>query len=434
MRKNVFLVWSMFSVLAIIIGCSKAEFKTTSVLDNSKGGILTKSEYIALQVKKKGTYKISAEEAIKKLKDFSKQVDSKRDKQVNIKSCTLKKNANNKDLYYEVIFDSNNGQGYSLVSVDERIPEVFCFVEEGNLKDTTYNNGLRFFLRALSSYVDAMTNEEMNIDSLCSVANSKKQINQALVTKSVPPFDPEVWTYVDTYTSVDVSERLKPLSVNWSQEPPYNNNLPFISGISTSNGRAYAGCTIIATAQVMSYHKKAYQNITSSMWDDMIQDSTNSNVASLIESIYYSLDASSNKKGTSARVPHIIPFLNSNGFVVNTDINYSYNFDVLWDALYYGPTIIGGMPAFIPLLEGGHAWVADGINTTHSESYELYTYEYNGHLSEYLNPIYSYTFKTVRYNWGWGPFSSNGWFSSGVLDPGNGSNYNYWVQIIRSII
>lgn len=92
------------------------------------------------------------------------------------------------------------------------------------------------------------------------------------------------------------------------------------------------------------------------------------------------------------------------------------------------------MAALIPIFEGGHAWVADGINTTHSESYELYTYEYNGHLLEYLNPIYSYTFKTVRYNWGWGPLSSNGWFSSGVLDSGIGGDYKYWVQIIRSII
>lgn len=56
-------------------------------------------------------------------------------------------------------------EGFSMVSADRRIEEVFAFSEYGSLNDTTYNEGLKMFCKGLPYYIEDKI-KNFNTDSL----------------------------------------------------------------------------------------------------------------------------------------------------------------------------------------------------------------------------------------------------------------------------
>ena len=146
---------------------------------------LTKAEFISVAVKKKGTYSISESEAQEKLLRYSssnsnsgtslRSSTSERNFSTpQIKSTNLKKSSTTgKDLYYEIVFENDRGTGFSLVSADERVPEVLCYSEVGSLSDTLFNKSLKFCIDMVDFYVEEQIKEELDIDALLSSVTKK---------------------------------------------------------------------------------------------------------------------------------------------------------------------------------------------------------------------------------------------------------------------
>lgn len=116
------------------------------------------------------------------------------------------------------LFNNADGEGFAIVSSDDRAGTVLGYSHTGSLNDTDMPQGLR---NLLADYVRAV--EAVQVDSV-----------------SIVPY----------YTSFPKAY-VKPLvKAEWSQEYPYNYYTPY------SNGkRTFTGCVITAAAQVMSAHR-----------------------------------------------------------------------------------------------------------------------------------------------------------------------------------
>jgi hypothetical protein len=401
--------------------------------------VLTKSEAVALAVQQKGTYKITEDEALQNLDRFRVSDLGGEETGINITDVVLrKKPGTEKELYYEVVFESEKGAGFSLLSADERTDHILCYSEVGALSDTSFNKSLKFCLELVKLYIEEQTKEELAIDSLVLSARAKS-INLAEIgtvnTKAMPYFDPNNpgsggWTYARTDVTTTVSERLKTVTTAWHQRFPFNAYLPLLYPNTSDTTRAYAGCVMIAVAQIMAYHKKPFSNyITTAMWPTMISNySTSVDLKNLIHDLFNNMVISYNASGSSSTQTRARNFLNSNGYTAGPIIDYSYN--NVWNALTYGPTYISGGQA----VGDGHAWVVDGARTTNTVSADVYQCLYNGNIYENTLQNYSISSKIVKYNWGGWNANHNTWFNDNAFVwDATGGNYNINVKIIGSI-
>jgi len=443
----------LVSFALLIFACSKeknqseelgiATFKTSL--------ILTKAESAALAVQQKETYRVSQNEMMERFVRFAKSTSKNASLQV--QSITLKKNpATGKDLYYEVVFESKKGTGFSLMSADERVDDVLCYTEVGTISDTSFNKSLKFCIELVDLYVEEQTKEELVIEALIFSANEKmalRQIEKAPKTKDGgPPFDPNTWTFVKWTCDEIVDMRLKQIPGGWHQRSPYNDSLPEVIGCGTGNNKAYVGCVPTATIQIMSYHKKNFSSyITTASWPDMINNPTTSeNLKKFIRDVFNYLivdnkDGYYNTTATGISVisplPYVRDFLDSNGYTTGAQTSYSYS--NIWAALNYGPSCVQG----IDNSRGGHVWVVDGAKSIYNDYYELWTYWDGNQLWEHR--VYNQCLdlgKYVRYDWGSSAVdvygnSINTWFPDGVFafatSTGGNYNFNSDVQLISYI-
>lgn len=116
------------------------------------------------------------------------------------------------------LFNNADGEGFAIVSSDDRVGTVLGYSHTGSLNDTDMPQGLR---NLLADYVRAV--ETVQVDSV-----------------SIVPY----------YTSFPKAYVKPIVKAKWSQEYPYNYYTPY------SNGkRTFTGCVITAAAQVMSAHR-----------------------------------------------------------------------------------------------------------------------------------------------------------------------------------
>lgn len=136
--------------------------------------------------------------------------------------------------YY--IFNASDGQGYVIVSGDERAREILGFSDTGNLSNEAMPCALRMLL-------DFYAEEIENLPPAESFSNEGPTMARAKATASRQNISPL-------------------LTCKWGQNSPYNGQCP-ISG----NRRCVVGCTATATSQVMYYwgHQKGYSNISSTI-------------------------------------------------------------------------------------------------------------------------------------------------------------------------
>ncbi|GEM_PF-121318 len=437
-------------MVTAMFGCSESEQlfdgipasgKLEAVGNNDPQPILTKSEMVALNVQKKGTYKISETEAISNLKQFTASVSGNEKSMVKTKSINLKKNpVTGKEMYYEVVFDSDKGTGFCILSADERTDDILCYSERGSISDTVFNKSFKFCLELVNLYVEEQTKEELDIKELALSAKEKlsvigkKTLPDEVITKAIPPFNPDdpnsPWYYGRTDTKTTVDERLKIIKGGWHQEAPFNDLLPTLPP--DYNQRAYVGCVMVAVAQIMSYHRKPFSNyITTSTWQSMIDNPDGSvEVRNLMRDLFNDMVISFDKSGSSSNTTKARSFLNRNGYTTGSVVNYSYN--NVWNALNNGPTYIEG-DRQADTGKIGHAWVVDGARTTTTRSTEIYYCNYNGRIIEHNGNTYTYTRKEVRYDWGHGVGYENIWFNDNIFLMRSGRDYKYNVALISYI-
>lgn len=287
------------------------------------------------------------------------------------------------------LFNNQNGEGFVIVSADDRVGGVLGYSDQGRLDTANMPAPMKALL---DGYVRAV--EAVRVDSV----------------SVTPAYAHPPKAYV------------KPLvSAKWSQEYPYNYYTPRSS---TSGKPTYTGCTITAAAQVLFAHKwpkmrpegvtrgEGAMALDHYDWDNMLDDYTHGYndaqaqaVGALMRDLGKLAHATYGVNGT----------LSDEGKVWNALQNYyGYNVRQLEKDLLPGREFVQaiynelsmGCPVF--MTGGDHAFVYDG-------------YDENG---------------LVHVNWGWAGLD-NGYFdinTASVTGGGYGSDGCYYEKQLALFI
>lgn len=276
--------------------------------------------------------------------------------------------------------------GFALLSADSRLRPVYAISDEGTLSfaDTTYNKGLALFARGVEAdVVSSMTFPSLPSDSAI----------------YVPPTDPQPEIKADTIRSV--KDRVRPMlssyQRNWSQSSPFNRYC-----FTTEGAEAQVGCTAVAGAQIMAYHKwpEQYGGYTFD-WNEI----NNGNIDMLARFLRLlgnseNLNISYGVRGSSAYHGYYYRTFDNMGYTYHTTFQNFNESDV---CAFMKGTHSGGYTAGPILVRGaypnndGHAWVLDGY------------LQYD--LTILVGSTSTFTTDDILYHciWGWGD-KNNGYY------------------------
>lgn len=305
------------------------------------------------------------------------------------------------DLYL-INFHKGEDSGFAIASGDDRINRVYAYTECGDISDTTYIDPMACMIRSIP-YV---------------VKQDIQKYYSTIETKSA-----KAGTYV-TYGPL--------LTTAWHQGDPYNYYAPSFNWTESNKksffaGRSAAGCTPIATSQVIAY----YEKFTGTMFGNRNIDfkalkaeshvypwSTQAQiVGNFIREVATKCNTNYDAKGNGgARVEAAYTYLKGMGYPCSVSIDANVNITSLYNNIKRGnPHITCGWRN----KEDGHTWVWDGIRG-------------------YVNGS-SFTVDAVHCNWGQGADATdpnhpnkncNGWYVSYEQpDPALGSYYDDNVQL-----
>lgn len=323
-------------------------------------------------------------------------------------------------LLYVVNFD--NKQGYAIVSaaVNDEYP-VIGFVEEGEFDalESTQNPSFNYYLNAAQDHVAST-------------------LGGSTISGPTPAF-------TERYYLVD--DRIAPkVEVEWGQDYPEGMFCP----------NKISGCVATAMAQIMTVvkapasvqltydardietqvlnwdeickHKHSELNFqTATINNHLAQceanEETHKVIGRLCRELTKRIKATFKETSTSASsfdARSILADLLTNHevspykYLFKNDSSYKNIFDELRNNIIY-------FRGENDILEGGHAWVADGGKITGSKIVRTYTQEHNIITGEPLVEVVYNTTTYFHFNWGWDGLN-NGYFVAGVFDTTKGSN------------
>jgi hypothetical protein len=360
-------------------------------------------------------YKVSEDEAVRNLNAFLSTLEgdglSKSGNQVRIAgisafrtkgSNSISKSLNTEEEYVSVDVDTlmyavnfADSMGFALMSADRRTAPIFAIADQGNIDFENIteeeNEGLLIFLDgAIGKAVDDIAS--YTDDNTVSLSKSGEWYGSWNIKYMTPVY----------------------LQTRWGQDYPYNYYCDDY----------YAGCVIIATAQILSYYQtvRGYvswfddgKGATAYLdWSQIISDckenggtlnmSTTYNsalsVACLCRKLGVDLDAEYDDDGTSAKSSDAIKWLNVQGRLNATDLD-DYDKSKIMSALndkkiVYARGYRNKKKHWIRKTEykNGHAWVIDG----------------------YVSAVKgTKTYTLVHCNWGWNG-TANGYYLSDSFD------------------
>lgn len=332
---------------------------------------------------------------------------------------------------YHFNLETQEGEGYALVTNYPVGPKVFAYVPKGNLKMDTIKN------KVLASYIK-------NIQQKQEFDESKFKLRKSLTRKYFPELPPELDSIVvdsvvqDTifrtfyYDAFGYNTLMKFIvPVTWGQGYPYNKDVPYQCG----SGKAPVGCVAVAIAQIMAYHKYP----SSYNWDLLTQtptisgtlksdESRRNEVARLMADIGRKVEMNYGCSGSSSNIEKAKVALGQYGYYTSKISNVITSFSKKpWmamdvyenpDYLFYNPMYIRGSNT----AGEGHAFIADAksefMETTWAIRCTIVNGEYvNGELIDLGFPMAD-LFDIpllVHINWGWDGYS-NGWYLYNHLD------------------
>lgn len=129
--------------------------------------------------------------------------------------------------YY--IFNASDGQGYVIVSGDERAKDILGYSDKGSLSNETMPCAMKMLLDYYAEEVGSLPSAEASQI----IGMAKASAKAAASRKNISTL----------------------LSCQWGQSSPYNGQCP-----SANSGRCIVGCAATATSQVMYYwgHQRGY--------------------------------------------------------------------------------------------------------------------------------------------------------------------------------
>ena len=145
----------------------------------------------------------------------------------NTRARSAVKDSTDINLYY-VTFSKGENKGYAIATGDKRVNRVYAYTEAGSIEDTTHIYPLACIIRSIPNVL------EQDVRNYYADAT------------------PRAGTYF-TYGPL--------ITTSWSQGSPYNMYTPTYNWADALenlhyDGRYAAGCTNVATAQVIAYYEK----------------------------------------------------------------------------------------------------------------------------------------------------------------------------------
>ena len=327
-------------------------------------------------------------------------------------------------LMYVVNFSNDNG--FVLVAADKRTEPIFAIIDEGNfnfelLSEEDNDMFLTFLDYAISTELDDIENFSGNISQTRATSNGWTINSQTRATSNG-------WTINTKYAPI--------LKTKWSQG---GENNPNSYGKYCPNKTT--GCTVIATAQILSHFQTishvnwSYNAVGASSdlhWSQIISDCENNNgvlsstytpqslneVAHLCRYLGIAFGAKYNSDGsTSVGEDKPIDWFNKWGGLKASKLK-EYNESQIITSIKNGNPVYGrgnsGRKKFLGITvkyKGGHAWV------------------YDGYISATKNGKQQ---NLIHCNWGWGSSKFyNGYYLSKVFDTNSGPEI-YDNEVTRS--
>lgn len=332
------------------------------------------------------------------------------------KSKRVKSVSGEVPAYY--VFPNGEGKGFTVVSGDDRLPEVVGYSDKGTYDEENLPSNYVGFMKAYEEMVGLLDNGDSRASA--SIAEAKALRSSGYQQPTVAPLLG---------------------SIQWNQMIPYNNMCPMYN----STNRSVTGCVATAMAQVMMYYQypktlqtdiPAYVSHTKHLsipqinkgesydWDNMLPqyasyeplNYTDAQAAAVAKLLYHCGVACEMDYGPSSGA-NVTPAILSTYFGYDSDLMQDLNRDVFTLA-EWSQIMDKELTAKRPILysgqssDGGHEFVCDGTDG---------------------NGLY-------HINWGWGGYQ-DGYFDVTILNPdkggaGSGSapdGYNQYCSMIIGI-
>ena len=303
--------------------------------------------------------------------------------------------------------------GCAVMGADKRLEPVYAITDETKLSPEDLTTAITRTESAseedIQTFVTGLINDAVEEDILGIEENS---INTTELGPNSLPYQEE-WSDT-TYNSV-VAPLLK---TKWHQNSPFNDKYP----ICNDGQRKYAGCGVIAAAQVVYYnrHPNSFQNVNFN-WNLISQYeypanpsyAVNAAVANftyaLATALKANLDSLANTS-TSTLPINIKKYFRNNGYPNANFISYALS--------RITPMLNNQKPIIILgwISDGtvGHSWVIDGCNI-----FKIDHWIRNNSSSpseEYIEHTDNYNLLHCNYGWGG---TCDGYYTSGIFDTRN---------------
>ena len=311
------------------------------------------------------------------------------------KSKRVKSVSGEVPAYY--VFPNGEGKGFTVVSGDDRLPEVVGYSDKGTYDEENLPSNYVGFMKAYEEMVGQLDNGDSRASA--SIAEAKALRSSGYQQPTVAPLLG---------------------SIQWNQMIPYNKMCPMYN----STDRSVTGCVATAMAQVMMYYQypttlqadiPAYVTRTKHLsipqinkgesydWDNMLPqyasyeplNYTDAQAAAVAKLLYHCGVACEMDYGPSSGA-NVTPAILSTYFGYDSDLMQDLNRDVFtlaeWSQIMdkeltaKRPILYGGQSS-----DGGHEFVCDGTDG---------------------NGLY-------HINWGWGGYQ-DGYFDVTILNPDKG--------------
>ena len=311
------------------------------------------------------------------------------------KSKRVKSVSGEVPAYY--VFPNGEGKGFTVVSGDDRLPEVVGYSDKGTYDEENLPSNYVGFMKAYEEMVGQLDNGDSRASA--SIAEAKALRSSGYQQPTVAPLLG---------------------SIQWDQIIPYNKMCPMYN----STDRSVTGCVATAMAQVMMYYQypktlqadiPAYVTRTKYLsipqinkgesydWNNMLPqyasyeplNYTDAQAAAVAKLLYHCGVACEMDYGPSSGA-NVTPGILSTYFGYDSDLMQDLNRDVFtlaeWSQIMdkeltaKRPILFGGQSS-----DGGHEFVCDGTDG---------------------NGLY-------HINWGWGGYQ-DGYFDVTILNPDKG--------------
>lgn len=151
--------------------------------------------------------------------------------------------------YY--VFPNANSKGFTIVSGDDRLPEIVGYSSQGSYDENNLPEGFVSFMKAYQNLYNKVNLGDA--EALKNLAEIKAWRNKIAQKKNAALSNSNASSHANASASAETSYAVAPLlgNIEWDQTSPYNNMCPKYDSVHV----AATGCVATAMAQVMAYYK-----------------------------------------------------------------------------------------------------------------------------------------------------------------------------------